>query len=56
MVDEATAQIETLSRNLRERDKDVRRLEADVRARERLNIRLQNENEIIRAVSSIGKT
>ena len=34
MVDEATAQIETLSRNLRERDKDVRRLEADV-ARER---------------------
>ena len=39
MVDGAIAQIETLSRNLRERDKDVRQLEADVRARERLNIR-----------------
>ena len=53
MVDEATAQIETLSRNLRERDKDVRRLVDDVRARQRLINRRQNENEIMR-VSSIG--
>ena len=48
LVDDSTAQVESLTVQLRQREKDVRTLTDDVRSRERLNIRLQNENEIIR--------
>jgi hypothetical protein len=48
LVDDSTAQVESLTLQLSEREKDVRTLTDDVRQRERLNIRLQNENEIIR--------
>jgi len=49
LVDESQGQVESLTSQLREREKDVRQLNEDSRSRERLNIRLQNENEMIRA-------